>query len=698
MTLLVTSQRPLGALRGEPEETYLVHRIESPATCLHLFAAASGSPLGDRAQSEEVRAVVDLLDGHPRSLVLVAGQIRDGGANVPSILARLQERGDEAVLAADLLESGTDWTDDDRLRAERLVSSLHLAYRPLLEHAPGAAELFAWLGTLPAGLPVALASAIFGDDAPERIATLSRFSLVELRGADERLDSPAPVRWYAARRLEMDVPRERQAELLARTLDAIGSLMAAAYELLGKPGAGVVVDMSRREALNLEAILRRLEQRPPAILSLNRLAAGAFWRWSRVREYGGNNAQQVMLIERAIALLGSLDSADVDYASLVYVLGDLYRRTDRLADAEDTYRKALAAFIAIDDRFGEANTGRSLGDLYFRADRLADARGAYSKALAIFTAIGDPLGEANTLRALGDFHLRTDRLSDVEDAYSKALAIFIAVDDRLGEANTRKALGDLYVRTPRLADAEDAYSKALTAFDAIDDRLGKANTLLAIGDLYVRTARLTDAKDAYRKALAAFAAFGERLGEANTISALGMLAIAQARPAEGFEQLRSARMMLLAIDARLSAAGQLGYMARAATAVIALDRAIVLAGMARQELRTLDDHFGVVLAGQDLIEAALQAKNKGLAMHAIVLTWHYARAIEHSLAKKLVDGVAIVLPPEKIATGLDPDEVDALEHSLAAAVAEVAKRLEDAGEDPFGPLPSPPPSPPPEEP
>lgn len=44
---------------------------------------------------------------------------------------------------------------------------------------------------------MALASAIFGDDAPERIATLSRFSLVEFRGADERLELPAPVRWYA---------------------------------------------------------------------------------------------------------------------------------------------------------------------------------------------------------------------------------------------------------------------------------------------------------------------------------------------------------------------------------------------------------------------------------------------------------------------------------------------------------------------
>ena len=65
------------------------------------------------------------------------------------------------------------------------------------------------------GLPVALVNPIFGPDGPERVAVLQRSSLVEVRGADERLDLPAPIRWFAEKRLASDVAQDRQVELLA---------------------------------------------------------------------------------------------------------------------------------------------------------------------------------------------------------------------------------------------------------------------------------------------------------------------------------------------------------------------------------------------------------------------------------------------------------------------------------------------------
>ncbi len=685
--LLITSQRPLGNLHVEHEDTYVVHRIENVDTCQQLFDKASGTALGDRLHSEEARVLLELLDGHPRSLVLVAGQIRDGGANLANILARLRERTDEAVLAAELLDSGTDWDDHDRLRAERLVSSLHLAYRPLLEHAPGAAELFAWLGTLPAGLPVALAGAIFGEDAPQRIATLSRFSLVEFRGTDERLELPTPVRWYAERRLDADVPAARQHELLTRTLDAIASLMAAAYARLGKAGFGTAVELSRRETLNLAAIIGRVEKSLPAAPDLARLVARAFWRWSDVRVFGGHNARQVPLLERALNCVTALDGKGKDYASLMESLGDLYLHTDRLADAEAAYQLALAAFTAINERLGQANTRLALGHLYLRTDRLANAEAAYQLALATFTAVGERLGQANTQQGLGDLYLRTERLTDAETAYTIALAAFTAFDERLGEANTRQALGDLYLRTDRLANAEAAYTIALAAFTAFDDRCGEANTRKSLGDLYLRTDRLADAECAYQLALAAFTTIDERVGEANTIAAIGQLAVARGHLVTGFEQFRSARARFLATGARLGAAGQLGYMARTARSAHLFDRAIVLGGTAIQELRDLDDRFGLMLASRDLFESAIQGENEQLATFATIVAWHYARQIQHPLVAQLVDFVTKLLPPTKVEAGLDAADIEKLEHDLTTAIAAVAKRLADAGEDPFSPLP-----------
>jgi hypothetical protein len=57
-------------------------------------------------------------------------------------------------------------------------------------------------------------------------------------------------------------------------------------------------------------------------------------------------------------------------------------------------------------------------------------------------------------------------------------------------------------------------------------------------------------------------------------------------------------------------------MARAARSALATDRALVLGGMARQELRALDDRFGMMLAERDLFGVALQVGNTLLAAYA----------------------------------------------------------------------------------
>jgi tetratricopeptide (TPR) repeat protein len=553
LRLLVTSQRPVGDLRSLREETVVVRRIGDPATCERLFAAASGSPLDERASSDEARDLVGLLDGHPRSLVLVASQVRDGGANLGDLARALRQRGSDVIMAPALLESGTDWTDEDHRRAEHLVASLHLAYLPLLERAPAAAELFTWLGLLPAGLPLALTRAVFGDDARAYVATLDRYSLVEVRGADERLDLPAPVRWYAAQRLATDVPVARQAELLARTFDALASLLTSAYTRLGKPGASVVIELSRRESLNLEALLDHAT-RLPSTAGVANLAAKALSRWSQVRVHGGRLGEPLALLERGHAFVVSHGGDGKHEANTRKALGDLYVRTARLTEAASAYEAALTAYRALDDRLGEANTQQALGDLYLRTDRLPEAEAAYEAALMAYRGSDDRLGEANSRRALGDLYLRTARLRAAEVAYEAALTAYRAIDDRLGEANTLQALGVLYVRTARLTEAEAAYEAALTAYRAIDARLGEANTQKALGDLYVRTARLTEAEAAYEAALTAHQAIDDRLGEATTRLALGALYLRRARLTEAEAAYEAALTAYQAIDSRLGEA------------------------------------------------------------------------------------------------------------------------------------------------
>jgi len=71
-------------------------------------------------------------------------------------------------------------------------------------------------------------------------------------------------------------------------------------------------------------------------------------------------------------------------------LGDLYTKTNRLADAEKAYGEVLVVYrsLATDSplvyRADVASTLTSLGDIYSNTDRLAEAEKAYSEALAIY--------------------------------------------------------------------------------------------------------------------------------------------------------------------------------------------------------------------------------------------------------------------------------------------------------------------------
>jgi hypothetical protein len=124
---------------------------------------------------------------------------------------RLERNQVDAVVARERV--GRALTGEEQLRAKRLASSLDLSWKPLAESDPAAAELFAWLGVLPAGLASVLLPLAFGETGEESAATLLRFNLAEIRGWDRRLVLPAPIRWYAQRKLGDRSEDERRTRL-----------------------------------------------------------------------------------------------------------------------------------------------------------------------------------------------------------------------------------------------------------------------------------------------------------------------------------------------------------------------------------------------------------------------------------------------------------------------------------------------------
>ncbi|UQA61082.1 tetratricopeptide repeat protein [Polyangium aurulentum] len=562
LRLLLATREALGDLGEEREEVLPLVKL-SPGAAREVFSLVAGDRLSEAEKGTQAfEDILGWLDGHPQSIVLVARQV--GTMSMDTLWGRLRAKGAEAVQIAGLEGESPDAKGDALLRRDRLVSSLNLSFRPLYENQAlrGAAEMFLWLGHLPAGLPGVLVPVVFGEQGEEHRATLLRRCMAEEADRERRLVLPVPVRDYARARAVALLSPERKLELVTASFRGLALWLEHLHARAGQPGAREVLDRGVRESANWRALLDVVAEigMPEAgsapCRALAEPMARAFWFWSGIMSLAGRAQAAAAIGEQVrVRLVGAL--VPTSLAQVAEALGDLFVRTDRLKEAEEAYEHALPIYKAIDARLGEANTLRALGDLFVRTARLKEAEEAYGHALPIYKAIDDRLGEANTLHALGDLFVRTARLKEAEEAYGHALPMYKAIDDRLGEANTRKALGDLFVRTDRLKEAEEAYEHALPIYKAIDARLGEANTRKALGDLFVRTDRLKEAEEAYEHALPIYKAIDARLGEANTLRALGDLFVRTARLKEAEEAYEHALPIYKAIDARLGEANTL---------------------------------------------------------------------------------------------------------------------------------------------
>ena len=705
--VLATSRRAIGDA-GEPEEELPVGRLDPPAD-RELFTAVAGPRLEpSAATSADLAALVEMLDGHAQSLVLVAGRVGHG-ESLAALHRRLEHEREAAVVAHEIEAATLAGSPDERLRAKSLAASLNLSYRPLAAADPGAAEAFAWLGALPAGLPSAFVEAVFGEEGERMIATLLRQNLAEIRGDERRLALPGPIRWYALGRLA-EIPLERRRALLAATWNIEAAWWAGAYQEVKGLRAPRAKALALTEEPNLVGLLGLLTADGGDTETASRAADTVAW-WALVASHAGRPSAALERCEQAAQVTSS--ATDKPAADLRRTLGDLYVRTDRLRDAEHSYFQALAIYRTIGDRLGEANSLLAFGDLYLRADHLRDAEDRYLRALPIYRAIEDRVGEANTLKALGDLYLRTDRLRDAEDSYLDALPLCHATQDLLGEANLLKALGDLYVRTDRLRDGMDQYLQALPIYSATEDRLGEANSLLALGNLYLRMNRLHNAESSYLQALSIYRSIEVRLGEANSLVALGDLYLRLDRVRDAEDRYLQGLAIYRAIDNRLGEANSvlaLGHLyvrtdrLRDAednhlhalsiyrTIENRLGEANALLGLgflalARNEQQAAFGHFLGALAAHRQIEdrfseagdhgylarAALAAGQPGRAAVLAARAWRLLREIEDSFGQRLA--------LDELVTAFGELE----EHEAEFAAFVLAWRLAVAIDDPSAP-------------
>ncbi|HMP04559.1 MAG TPA: tetratricopeptide repeat protein, partial [Gemmatales bacterium] len=199
-------------------------------------------------------------------------------------------------------------------------------------------------------------------------------------------------------------------------------------------------------------------------------------------------------------------------------LGNLFKNTGRLREAEAAYadalalQKQLAADFPTRPGFRQelASSHTNLGNLFKNTGRLREAEAAYADALALQKQLAADFPTRPDFRQdLARSHLNlgvllkdTGRQKEAEAAYVDALAIFKQLatdfptrpDFRQDLASSHTNLGVLLKNTGRLREAEAAYAEALALqkqlaadFPSVPDyRNSVAATLVNIAHLLIQ--------------------------------------------------------------------------------------------------------------------------------------------------------------------------------------------------------------------
>ncbi|MDW8352307.1 MAG: CHAT domain-containing protein, partial [Anaerolineae bacterium] len=304
-----------------------VHLLSDEAA-FRLFARSAGLTPERlaRVAQDDLREVLRFVDRLPRAIELVARVWQRERGSDPDyldlrpLLERLRREHDRVM-------ADPDYPDE----VKGVTVGIQLAYDRLRADSQEAAELYAYLGLFPGGVPRAGLRAIFGAQAADRASAIQKQSLTELPFAhfpaplNDLLYLPAPFAAFARRQLP-------QGEAAARR--AIGERVLEWYYDQGWVAA---LDAGiRAGGAGTGALIVRYDAERPSI--------EAWLDWGYAHEgCAGVRSRAARLTDQ---------------------LTNLYRVTDALRAPQTKARleRALAAARRCGDAAGEAGALSSLGD------------------------------------------------------------------------------------------------------------------------------------------------------------------------------------------------------------------------------------------------------------------------------------------------------------------------------------------------
>ena len=566
--------RPLRELHrlDRSDAVKLVERTLDAAGAADAAGVACSGVSGDAADAriEAIEALVDAVQGHARTLALLAPSLRERGVaatreSLVALMAEMEQRFPGS-------------------REQSLFASVALSLRRLsAEHQ----DRVRVLGLFHAAVDLDVLRVMTGWDQADvaalarecvatGLATADRYDHLTLNPAlcpylrarlgDAELQDWAP-RWVAAMRgyVGFLVQQSSQNSEVAAVLTqlSLANLFALleAVQAVGDPADTIDVATSLYRLLQMLG-KPRLVERLGQVLDAAAAALGASWthaafeaQRTRIESQltGGQSREALAgasgLLDRARAAGdAAYPHADYDLAMACWLSGQVLKTTLRPAQALILLDEAQQRFEAIarasPSKSAEAMVSASVteaGGCLLDLGRLAEAAQAYEEAVRRSAALGNERGVAVGQAQLGTVRLLQRRLPEALQAYAEARDHFT----RLGEpgmvAVSWHQTGMAHQGDGQAEAAEKAYRSSLAFEVRLKNIAGQAGTLGQLGNLYANVLdHPEEAVAIYRQAADCFVAIQDIAREGHTRSNLAETLRKLSRRDEARQEIRRA--------------------------------------------------------------------------------------------------------------------------------------------------------------
>jgi tetratricopeptide (TPR) repeat protein len=466
---------------------------------------------GDRAASERLIQVCGRL---PLAVGIAAALLVDDPELTIAALAN--DLADTATRLAVLQHGGT-----------AVAGVIEVSWRLLQEHDPDAARLLRLL-TLDLGPDISTAAAAALADAPQHLVAAQ---LRRLRQAHLLHTTSGRWRMHDLVRVHIHATHAEGDDHHAAVTRLLGYYLAtatAAGDYFRPPSkrTAQAVFTNRLDAVTwLDTHQATLAAAVALATTIARytIAVDLAVESCAHLEQRRDRAEDALVMARDAGTAATALGEPSYQAKALNLLGIVLWLTNRLAEAESSFRQALALWQDIGDANREGKAWSNIGICLWGMQRLGEAVTAHRQALTLYRKDDDREQEARVSINLAVTLRDMKRFDEAINQCRHAIGLCQHSGDRDREGRAHLALATALRRREQWDEAIEAYRCAQVAFRDVDNRDFEGQAWYDVAKTLREAGRSQAAIDPYHRAIAAFQDGHNRQSEAAVWHGLGLL-------------------------------------------------------------------------------------------------------------------------------------------------------------------------------